>query len=124
MAACSSRELAELRTVDRVVLVSPPGPAAFRPSFRAFLPVGLDHGSIARASLHPPVVVTSDNDPYFPEGVDAYSAIYTDVLGLPHHVIPGAGHIRVGNGLGPSPEMLAWCLVRRRCLRVTGEVHQ
>lgn len=103
-------EITTPERVDRVVLVAPPGPSAFTAPYRAFLPVGIDRTAVARVSARPPLVVTSDNDPYVPEGVGAYRSIYTDALGLEHHVIPGAGHITIEDGYGPWPAILQWCL--------------
>jgi hypothetical protein len=39
-----------------------------------------------------------------------YRATYTGSLNLRHRVIPGAGHIAIGDGFGPWPPMLTWCL--------------
>lgn len=103
-------ELTAEERVDRVALIAPPGPSSFPAPYRAFMPVGIDRLAVARASRQPPVVVTSDNDPYCPEGVDAYKSIYTDALGLEHHIIAGAGHISIPHGYGPWPSMLRWCL--------------
>jgi predicted alpha/beta hydrolase family esterase len=103
-------EITREERVDRVVLVAPPGPLAFTAPYRAFLPVGIDRTAVARASMRSPLVVSSDNDPYVSEGIDAYRSIYTDALGLDHHVIPGAGHITIEDGYGPWPAMLQWCL--------------
>ena len=96
--------------VDRVVLVAPPGPSAFTAPYRAFLPVGIDRSAVARASKVPPVVVSSDNDPYCPEGQESYRSTYTASLGLDHEIVPGAGHISVDEGYGPWPAILEWCL--------------
>jgi predicted alpha/beta hydrolase family esterase len=96
--------------VGRVVLVAPPGPSAFVVPYRAFLPVGIDRSAVARASAEPPIVITSDNDPYCPEGLEGYRAVYTEALGLDHQVIPGAGHISIDDGYGPWPAILDWCL--------------
>jgi predicted alpha/beta hydrolase family esterase len=96
--------------VDRVLLVAPPGRSAFIPPYRAFLPVGLDRAAVARASAAPPLVLTSDNDPYCSEGLEEYRAVYTDALGLHHRVLPGAGHVSIEDGFGPWPAVLNWCL--------------
>lgn len=106
-------EITAEERVDRVALVAPPGPSAFVAPYRAFLPVGINESAVVRASRQRPIVVTSDNDPYCPEGIDAYKGIYTDALGLQHHVISGAGHISVDDGYGPWPDILAWCLEKR-----------
>jgi predicted alpha/beta hydrolase family esterase len=104
-------ELAADERVERVVLVAPPGLSAFIAPYRAFLPVGLDPKAIARASSMPPLVVTSDNDPYAPEGPPMYRSVYTDALGLAHEVISGAGHLSIDDGYGAWPAMLEWCLL-------------
>ncbi len=103
-------ELTTEERVDRVVLVAPPGPSAFVAPYRAFLPVDVDRAAVARASKVAPIVVSSDNDPYCPEGLDAYRSIYTDALGLEHHVVPSAGHISIDDGYGPWPAILDWCV--------------
>jgi len=101
---------AEQETVDRVALIAPPGPSAFTAPYRAFLPVGICWADVAQASKQLPILVTSDNDPYCPEGLDAYKATYTEPLGLDHQIVPGAGHISIGEGYGPWPAILDWCL--------------
>jgi len=55
-------------------------------------------------------VITSDNDPYCPEGAEGYRNVYTEALGLERHVVPGAGHIAIEDGYGPWPAILDWCL--------------
>jgi len=96
--------------VTRVVLVAPPGRSAFMAPYRAFLPLGIDWVAVAGASNQLPVVVTSNNDPYCPEGLEEYKAIYTGALGLDHHIIEGAGHLSIDDGYGPWPAILEWCL--------------
>jgi len=96
--------------VDRVALIAPPGPSAFIAPYRAFLPCGIDPAAVAKASKTPAVVVSSDNDPYWPEGIDGYKSIYTDALGLEHHIIAGAGHISIDDGYGPWPAILGWSI--------------
>lgn len=103
-------EITEPERVDRVALIAPPGPSAFIAPYRAFLPLGIDRAAVARASQYLPIVVTSDNDPYCPEGQDGYRATYTDALGLAHYIIPRGGHISIDEGYGPWPAMLNWCL--------------
>jgi serine hydrolase len=99
----------ELR-VDRVLLVAPPGLAALAPAHRALLPVGIDWAAVERASRCLPVIVSSDDDPYCPEGPDGCRSLYTAPLGLEHVVIPGAGHLSIADGYGPWPAVLEWCL--------------
>jgi len=96
--------------VDRVAWIAPAGRSAFTAPLRAFIPVEIDYGAVALASRLPPVVVSSDNDPFCPEGIEEYKSIYTRNLGLEHHVIGGAGHISIADGYGPWPSILDWCL--------------
>lgn len=103
-------EITAEEQVDRVALIAPPGPSAFTAPYRAFLPVGIDRAAVARASYNAPIVVSSDNDPYCPEGPGAYTSTYTDALDLNHHVIPNAGHLSSNEGYGPWPAILNWCL--------------
>ncbi len=101
----AAHEIAADECVDRVALVAPPGRSAFIAPYRAFLPVGLDFAAVAQFSRHPPIVISSDNDPYCPEGMQEYRRVYADALGLHHYLVPGAG-----DGYGPWPAMLEWCL--------------
>jgi serine hydrolase len=103
-------ELMPEERVDRVALVAPPGPSAFTAPYRAFVPVRIDWDAVAHTSAQPPIVITSDNDPYCPEGMNGYRLTYTEALDLQHAVIPGAGHITIEDGYGPWPSMLDWCL--------------
>ncbi len=95
---------------SRVAWIAPAGRSAFTAPLRAFIPVEIDYGAVALASRLPPVVVSSDNDPFCPEGIEEYKSIYTRNLGLEHHVIGGAGHISIADGYGPWPSILDWCL--------------
>jgi predicted alpha/beta hydrolase family esterase len=106
----AASELGPDERVDRVALVAPPGLAAFVPACRAFLPLRLDRAAVIASSRHRPIIISSDNDPNCPGGLDEYRAIYTDAVGLPHYLIPGAGHLKPNDGFGPWPAMLAWCL--------------
>jgi predicted alpha/beta hydrolase family esterase len=103
-------ELADEERVDRVALIAPPGPSAFVAPYRAFLPVDIDWEAVASASARPPIVISSDKDPFCPEGSEGYRSVYTGALGLEHHVIPGAGHLSIEEGYGPWPAILDWCL--------------
>ena len=92
--------------VDRVLLVSPPGPESPAPEIAPFFSLELDPeavGAAARATE----VVSSDNDPYSKRGaVEAYA----QPLRLPHHLIGGAAHINPDSGYGPWPGVLNWAL--------------
>src|SRR5207302_9014987 len=116
-------EIAPEERVERVALIAPPGPSAFTAPYRAFLPIGIDQPAVQRASRQPPFLVTSDADPYFPEGLEAYRETYTKVLGLEHHVIRGAGHLSVDDGYGPWPAILKWCLNGATSWSASGPAH-
>ncbi|WP_027345581.1 RBBP9/YdeN family alpha/beta hydrolase [Hamadaea tsunoensis] len=92
---------------DRVLLVSPPGPSAFGwDAIAPFTPADLDLGSL-RLSVAQPRLTCSDNDHYCPEGADQ---AYGVPLGADVDLLPGAGHITIGDGYGDWPSVLGWCL--------------
>ncbi|MFT9471818.1 alpha/beta hydrolase [Streptomyces sp. 11-1-2] len=98
---------ADLR-VTRVLLVSPLGDQAFTVANgnEEFKLERVDRELLAAASTKPPHVVVSATDPYAPVNPRAWSA----ALGLDCDVLPAAGHITPGDGYGPWPAALAWCL--------------
>ena len=70
----------------------------------------LDHGArprdITRAAGET-LIVCSDDDPYCPPGT---VATYAEPLGIPAHVIAGAGHVNTDAGYGEWPDVEAWAL--------------
>ena len=86
----------------RVLLVAPPGPSAAVqvPALAGFFPVALDPALASEARL-----VTSDADPYCPEGA---VGTYAGPLGIASDVLPDAGHINPESGFGPWPATRAW----------------
>ncbi len=93
--------------VDRLLLVSPPGPAALPAHLAPFHGRGADAYAVARSVRGPAELVCSDADPWCPEGAcDLYGA----GLGLGVHVIPGGGHLSPSEGFGPWPAMEEWAL--------------
>jgi predicted alpha/beta hydrolase family esterase len=106
---------AELR-VSRVLLVSPLGAQAFTAANanEEFAPGSVDPELLAAASTMPPRVVASSTDPYAPTDPRAWSA----TLGMACDLLPDAGHITPGDGYGPWPAVLDWCLRDR--VPVTG----
>ncbi|PRY41500.1 RBBP9/YdeN family alpha/beta hydrolase [Umezawaea tangerina] len=101
----------ELR-VDRVLLVSPLGEQAFCAENRneEFAVPDVDPERVAAASDKPLRAVISTTDPYAP--VDA--ATWAKELGVGVDFLPGAGHITPGDGYGPWPGVLDWCLDESR----------
>src|SRR5687767_873815 len=90
---------------SRVLLVAPPFREDLEPVARF-----LDHGARARdvsRAADETLIVCSDDDPYCPPGA---VAIYAEPLGIPAHVIPGAGHINPEAGYGEWPEAAHWAL--------------
>ena len=53
------------------------------------------------------LIVCSDDDPYCPPGA---VATYAEPLGIPAHVMPGAGHVNTDAGYGEWPDVEAWAL--------------
>jgi predicted alpha/beta hydrolase family esterase len=93
--------------VHRVLLVSPPSPEILWAKIAHFAaPADLSPGSIRSAS-DTTRIVCSDNDPYCPPGADR---LFAEPLQLPADRIPGGGHLSDGDGYGPWPSILAWCL--------------
>jgi predicted alpha/beta hydrolase family esterase len=82
------------RPAERVLLVAPPSRAGVPEALDAFFPVPTVDLGNAR-------LVSSDNDPYCPEGAATLYAGATDVLA-------GAGHINPDAGYGPWPAVEAW----------------
>jgi hypothetical protein len=92
--------------VDRVLLVSPPGPAPPVPEIAPFFALEVNAEAVD-AAAGSTEIVCSDNDPYCERGaVEGYAK----PLGLPHHLIPGAAHINPDSGHGPWPQVLKWAL--------------
>jgi hypothetical protein len=83
---------------QRALLVAPPGPraAASTPEIAGFFPVPISGDEGARW-------VTSDDDPYCPEGA---RTLYTG----PCDVLDGAGHVNPDTGYGPWPLAERWAL--------------
>jgi uncharacterized protein len=91
-----------------VLLVSPLGEQAFTAANgnEEFKLERVDRELLTAASTKPPHVVVSETDPYAPADPRAWSA----ALDLDCDVLPAAGHITPGDGYGPWPAALAWCL--------------
>jgi predicted alpha/beta hydrolase family esterase len=88
---------------SRVLLVAPPHREDLEPVARF-----LDHGARARdvtRAAQETLIVCSDDDPYCPPGA---VATYAEPLGIPAHVVPGAGHINTDAGYGEWPEVESW----------------
>lgn len=98
---------ADLR-VTRVLLVSPLGEQAFTAANgnEEFKLERVDRELLTAASTKPPRVVVSATDPYAPANPRTWSA----ALGLDCDVLRAAGHVTPGDGYGPWPAALAWCL--------------
>lgn len=99
----------------RVLLVSPPGPAAFSwEAIAGFTPASLDLARL-KLAVATPRLACSDNDPYCPEGA---AEIFGQPLGCDVDLLTGAGHVTVSDGYGPWPSVLDWCLDPTRRLTV------
>jgi uncharacterized protein len=93
-------------SADRLLLVSPPGPAAFDWDVIAdFAFTSLDLSAL-RLSVQRPRLVASDDDPYCVEG----ARYFAEPLGLDTDIVPGGGHLTLDDGYGHWPSALAWCL--------------
>jgi predicted alpha/beta hydrolase family esterase len=93
--------------VSRVALVSVPSPRVLESELVA--PFVDERSALGEKQEVDLIVVSSDNDPYCPEGVtQAYRLHQT----IPVFILPNAEHIRPTSGYGAWPAMLAWCLER------------
>jgi uncharacterized protein len=102
------------RVADRVLLVAPPyviteiPPTDAPPGVGAFFPPPLSAEGIARAARETHIIATDSDDYATFEQTKAYS----DRLGIPIHLLPGAGHISPYWGYGEWPWVRDWCLRR------------
>jgi predicted alpha/beta hydrolase family esterase len=90
---------------NRVLLVAPPHRPDLPPVAR-FAAVPPDRDRIHAASADT-LIVCSDEDPYNPDGA---VRTHAELLGLPHELLPGAGHVNPDAGYGPWPAGLGWAL--------------
>jgi predicted alpha/beta hydrolase family esterase len=92
---------------DRVLLVNPPGPAAYSWDVIAgFAPASLELSRL-KLAVERPRLACSDDDPYCPEGA---AGVFGQPLGCDVDVLVGAGHVTAPDGYGPWPSVVAWCL--------------
>ncbi|HWH95849.1 MAG TPA: alpha/beta hydrolase [Baekduia sp.] len=90
--------------VDRVLLVCPAGPAALPPDLAPFHAAPFDGAALRRSGRRVELVCT-DADPWCPEGAAGF---FGRALQVPVHVVPGGGHLSIGDGYGPWPDVAAW----------------
>ena len=93
------------RLASRVLLVAPPWRDDLEPVARF-----LDHGARSRdltRAAGETLIVCSDDDPYCPPGA---VETYAEPLGIPAHVMPGAGHVNTDAGFGEWPAVETWAL--------------
>jgi|SRR5215218_7026524 len=83
----------------RALLVAPPSDGLDQPELQEFFPAPA--AELAAGSR----LVCAADDPYCPGGA---AARYD--WGVPVDEIPGGGHLNADAGLGPWPEVEAWCL--------------
>jgi uncharacterized protein len=99
---------------DRVLLVAPPyvipeiPPTDAPPGVSAFFPPPLSAEGVARAAKETHFIA-SDSDDY---ATFEQTKAYADRLGVPIHLLPGAGHISPYWGYGEWPWVRDWCLRR------------
>ncbi len=99
---------------DRVLLVAPPyvmpeaPPVDAPPSVTGFFPPPFNPASLASAAGET-VIIASDTDDY---ATFDQSTGYAAKLGIPIHLLKGAGHISPYYGYGEWPWSLEWALRR------------
>lgn len=97
---------------DRVLLVAPPyvipeiPPTDAPPGVSSFFPPPLSTEGIAKVAKDTQIVA-SDSDDY---ATFEQTKAYSDRLGIPIHLLAGAGHISPYWGYGEWPWVRDWCL--------------
>ncbi len=95
---------------DRVLLVAPAGPedlAEAAPAFALRPADGSPTADQVAASAGSTLLVWSGDDQWCAEGVDV---VFGEPLGIPVVVVPGGGHLALGDGYGDWPDVVAWAL--------------
>jgi predicted alpha/beta hydrolase family esterase len=96
---------------DRVLLVAPPyvipeiPPTDAPPGVGAFFPPPLSGEGVAHVARETHIIATDSDDYATFEQTKAYA----DRLGIPIHMLAGAGHISPYWGYGEWPWVLDWC---------------
>jgi serine hydrolase len=90
--------------IDRVLLVSPPGPRWRHPDVHGFNPMPLDAAGVRRAAGWTQLVVGDDDSACsVDEAVAMAAALKVDL-----DVIPGGAHLDGDAGYGPWPAVRDW----------------
>ncbi len=95
---------------DRVLLVAPAGPTELAGAAPAFALRPSDGSPTARQvadSARSTLLVWSGDDEWCRERADV---VFASPLGLPVVVVPGSGHLALGDGYGAWPDVVAWAL--------------
>lgn len=99
---------------DRVLLIAPPyivpqiPPIDVPPTVTQFFPPPINPAGLKSAARQT-VLIASDTDDY---ATYDQSSGYAQLLEIPIHKLPGAGHISPYYGYGEWPWVLEWCLRR------------
>lgn len=102
-----AQDAAPRDVADRVLLVCPPSRSTLPPELADFYEGPLDAGAVAASARRGVELVCTDADPWCPEGA---AEMYGRALGLPVHVVEGAGHLSLDEGYGPWPAVHHWAL--------------
>lgn len=97
--------------MGRVLLVAPPCPESGVAQIEPFFPAPVSRAAVAAAAGETRIVC-ADADPCCPVAGGA-AALYAEPLDVPAEIVPGGGHLNADAGLGPWPELEAWCLGAR-----------
>ena len=100
------------RIAERVLLVAPPyvmpeiPPTDAPPGVSTFFPPPMDAEAVRRAAGETHIIASNDDD----YSTFEQSKAYADRLGIPIHLLQGAGHISPYWGYGEWPWVLDWCM--------------
>ena len=96
--------------VHAALLVAPPSPLVPFEPVESFMPPPRRREAWAPLAART-LVVGSDDDDY--ASAEEFAEI-ADTLGVPHRILPRAGHINVASGYGSWPFVLEWLDAIRR----------
>lgn len=102
------------QVAERVLLIAPPyvmpqiPPTDAPPGVASFFPPPMDGDALRQAAKETHLIAT-DNDDY---ATFEQTKAYADRLGIPIHLLSGAGHISPYWGYGEWPWILDYCLRR------------
>jgi predicted alpha/beta hydrolase family esterase len=99
-------ESVRMPVIPRGILVAPPASGAHGGDVSEYRPSPLLSAGVRRRHSETPLLVSADDDPYFPGG----AADLVAQAGVDWVRLATGAHLNTASGHGPWPEALSWCL--------------